>query len=240
MTRSSVVRAVWNGVALASLAGSVAVIGLSMRPAAPASGAGHVLSLRRLMPVPSEPISLKGAAMLGDHATAPVALVFSDFQCPFCGTFARTTLKDVEARYVATGRVQLAFRHYPLETIHPYAMRAAKAAECAKRDRRFWEMHDWLFAHQSQLGDADLTASARAVGVDPGPFTTCLAADAETAVRADLAEGRLLNLRSTPTVIFGQRLPNDMLKVTKIVSGQLTAVQFAEEIDAIAAASSSR
>jgi hypothetical protein len=63
-------------------------------------------------PLPSEPMLLTDAQLLGD-ARAPVALViYSDFQCPYCGKFARETLPSLRDRYVRTGKVRLAFRQF--------------------------------------------------------------------------------------------------------------------------------
>jgi protein-disulfide isomerase len=83
--------------------------------------------------LPVEPISIAGAALKGT-ASAPVAIVeYSDFECPYCATFVRTTFPDLDREYIATGRVLFAFRHLPLETIHKRAFRAAEASECANR-----------------------------------------------------------------------------------------------------------
>jgi protein-disulfide isomerase len=81
--------------------------------------------------VPVAAQSLEGAHRLGS-ARAPVALiVYSDFECPFCGRFARETLVRLEEVYVRTGRLTIAFRHFPLQRRHPRAVQAAQAAECA-------------------------------------------------------------------------------------------------------------
>src|SRR5947209_2068395 len=71
--------------------------------------------------------------------TAPVTIEeFADFQCNPCRQM-RLELKKIESEY--GDRVQLVFRHYPLE-MHPNAVPAAKAAESAGRQGHFWEMYD--------------------------------------------------------------------------------------------------
>jgi predicted DsbA family dithiol-disulfide isomerase len=84
----------------------------------------------------AEPSHLRGAAK------ARVTLEeFGDFQCPPCGFLAATLLK-VEHDYAES--VQVVFRQFPL-AMHPHAMTAARAAEAAGLQGRFWGMHDMLF-----------------------------------------------------------------------------------------------
>ncbi|HYA49988.1 MAG TPA: thioredoxin domain-containing protein, partial [Streptosporangiaceae bacterium] len=91
---------------------------------------------------------------------APVTVYeISDFQCPYCGEFARQTLPDIEREYVVTGKVKLIFVNMPLP-IHPNAEPAAELAMCAARQHKFWQMHDLLFRHQSQWAELQ----------DPGPY----------------------------------------------------------------------
>lgn len=95
--------------------------------------------------VPQEPVSLQGAWLEGARNAPVVVIQYSDFECPYCRQFANGTLLDLRRTYVKRGDVLLAFRHLPLRAIHPLAYPAARAAECAGRQGRFWEMHDWLF-----------------------------------------------------------------------------------------------
>ena len=94
----------------------------------------------RDIPLPEAPIPLAGAAIEGSD-TAPLAVIeFSDFQCPFCANFARDTLPQLREKYVRTGKVRLAFQHLPLKA-HRFAETAARAANCAGRQTKFWQMH---------------------------------------------------------------------------------------------------
>lgn len=95
--------------------------------------------------------SIDDDAILG-NADAPVTMViFGDYQCPFC----ERAFADAEAKareeYVATGKVRMVFRDYPLD-FHPYAEPAAIAAECAGEQGKYWEYHDQLFLRQNELG----------------------------------------------------------------------------------------
>jgi protein-disulfide isomerase len=88
----------------------------------------------------------------GPFKGAPDARVtvveFSDYQCPFCGRHARETLPKIDETYIKTGKVKYVFRDFPLERIHPNAVKAAEAARCAGESGKYWEMHNRLFGDQ--------------------------------------------------------------------------------------------
>ena len=128
---------------------------------------------------------------------APVTIVeFSDFQCPYCKQ-SEPTLKDLLTRH--RGEVKLAWRDFPLREIHPLAQTAAEAARCAGEQGKFWEFHDALFADQTKLKEADLVASARAIGLNDKSFRSCLASGKfKSKIEADLEDGRKAGVVGTP------------------------------------------
>ncbi|MEI6690531.1 MAG: DsbA family protein [bacterium] len=77
---------------------------------------------------------------------------FSDFQCPACGA-VQIPLKQLLTKYES--KITFVYRHFPLSTIHPYAMIAAQASEAAGKQGKFWEMHDLLFARQSNWSQSE-------------------------------------------------------------------------------------
>ena len=80
--------------------------------------------------------------------SAPVTLEeFGDFECPPCGGLY-PILKDIEREY--GDRLRVVFRQYPLSQIHKHAYDAARAAEAAGVQGKFWEMHDLLYEKQSE------------------------------------------------------------------------------------------
>src|SRR3954462_1230868 len=104
----------------------------------------------------------------GDHvrgsAGADLVLVmYGDFECPHSAA-AQGILRRVEGRL--GGRLQLVFRHFPLDWVHPHALHAALAAEAAATQGAFWEMHDALFSARGRLEDADLLEHAERLGLD--------------------------------------------------------------------------
>jgi hypothetical protein len=102
---------------------------------------------RTRIPVPVDPIEIEGAATKGSSGAKIAIVEFSDFECPFCGAFSREILPTLDRDYIRPGKVKLIFRHLPLQ-IHPFAVRAAQAAECAEQQGRFWPLHD-LFSTTS-------------------------------------------------------------------------------------------
>lgn len=106
---------------------------------------------------------VKGAA----HATVTV-LEHGDFECPNCAQ-AHPAVKLLLERFGP--RVRFVFRHFPLEDVHPHALSAALAAECAGGQGQFWPMHDLLFANQMHLKAKDLHGYAERLGLDMARFT---------------------------------------------------------------------
>jgi len=100
---------------------------------------------------------------------APVTIVeYGDFECPNCKQ-AAPAVKLLLERFA--GRVRVAYRHFPLEEVHPHALSAAQAAECAGAQGRFWEMHDLLFANQDHLKTHHLRSYAERLGLDMPRYT---------------------------------------------------------------------
>ncbi|BAW01200.1 DSBA oxidoreductase [Thermus thermophilus] len=134
-----------------------------------------------------------------------VVRVFSDFQCPYCQRLAREVLPALKAM-AREGRLRLAYRHFPLYEIHPEAVPAAVASECAAAQGAFWAYHDFLMAGSGR----DYLALAGRLGLDPKAFQACLEDPASRApVEADRALAERLGLPGTPSVFVGPfRLPN--------------------------------
>jgi protein-disulfide isomerase len=139
-------------------------------------------------------------------AKAPVTVYeMSDFQCPFCRSFAVETFPELEKRYIATGKVRWVFINFPLTSIHPHAAAAAQLALCAAQQKGFWRVHDLLFKHQetwAPLKEAgpffiSLADSAR---LSKPALVTCLnAPETIQAVRADAEGASRSGATSTPT-----------------------------------------
>jgi len=165
-----------------------------------------------------------------------VMLEFSDFECPFCGRYSRETYPQVQREYVDTGKVRYVFRHTPIERIHPQAMKAAEAAECAGTQGKFWEMHDKLFANQKALAQPSLVAHAQILGLNPTSFQLCLTSGQHaTRVRADLAEGMKAGVTGTPAFFIGTVTKDGKLKVMRKLIGAKPFATIKQTLDGLLA-----
>ncbi len=142
-------------------------------------------------PEPSLPIieiSAGNSAIKGSD-NAPITIVeFSDFECPFCGKFVLQTMPQIEEKYIKTGKVKMAFRHYPLP-FHQYAPKASEASLCAQEQGKFWEYHDALFQNQKALTIDNLKEYAAALKLDSAKFNECLnSGKMEAEIKKDMAD----------------------------------------------------
>lgn len=145
-----------------------------------------------------------GRVQLGGLVRGPVeakltVVVFSDFQCPFCRTFARV-LTQLEERH--PGQVRLIFHNFPISQIHPSAFSAALGAVCAHRAGKFSSYHDAVFESQDSIGLLSWGQVALRVGIaDSTAFLRCMDTDlARQQVLADSTLGASVGLNWTPTV----------------------------------------
>ena len=106
-------------------------------------------------------------------------------------------------------KIYFMFRDYPITQIHPEALAAAEAANCAEQQGQFWDYHDQLYARQDELSSATYRSIAEALGLDMPKFNTCLKTHATRAeITADAEDGANLGVRGTPTFfINGQMFP---------------------------------
>jgi protein-disulfide isomerase len=138
----------------------------------------------------------------GPLAAPVTVVVFSDYQCPFCGK-VEPTLKQVRDTY--GDKVRIAWKHLPLP-FHPNALPAAKAAEAARQQGKFWEMHDKLFSNQQALSDAAYAGYAKELGVDGARFARDLAADsAARRIAEDQQLAASVGANGTPTMFVNCR-----------------------------------
>lgn len=183
--------------------------------------------------LPAEPISLAGAPTLGSSEAKVAIVEFSDFQCPFCGSFARETLPALKRDYVTTGLVQLAFRNLPLTQIHKRAWRAAEAAECAAKQKQFWQMHDLIFSNPTSLEDDDFHKRASTLGMNSTAFEQCMKGEAQARVSADTELAQSLRVTGTPSFLIGLRQSDGLVKIKNVLTGAAGADEFKKVLDAL-------
>jgi protein-disulfide isomerase len=156
-----------------------------------------------MMVAPTVTVTTTGPA--AGPADAPVTLVeFADFQCPYC-VRAVPVIADMRQRYPTQLRV--VFKHMPLDTIHPRARPAARAAVCAEKQDKFWQLHDAMFQNHGALEDDQLRTYAGTAGLDLAAYDACIAApETDARVTADFEEGRAAGITGTPAFVLNGRL----------------------------------
>ncbi len=143
---------------------------------------------------------------------APITIIeFSDFQCPFCARFHVQTLPLLLENYIDSGKVKLVYRDFPIQNIHPNAMPAAVAAECANEQGKYWKYHDKLFENQNQWAKVETTKAigifsqySIEIGLDKEQFEACLTSGKYVdEIRNDLNDGREYGITGTPGFFVG-------------------------------------
>jgi protein-disulfide isomerase len=144
-----------------------------------------------------------------DHVLGPadarVTLVeYGDYECPHCGALHPVI---ESARKAFGGNLRFVFRHFPLRASHPHALAAAKAAEAAGEQGRFWEMHHRLYQRQTHLEDGDLVEHARSIGLDVARFEReQVAREHEVRIREDLVSAAQSGAAGTPSLFINGEL----------------------------------
>lgn len=162
-------------------------------------------------PTPIVKISADNDPIIG-NPDAPITIIeFSDFQCPFCARFHIQTLPLILEEYIDQGKVKLVFRDFPIQSIHPNALPASVAAECANEQGKFKEMHDMLFDNQNQWNKLEtndvlslFSNYASNIQLDQEIFDSCLTSGKYIEeIRKDLDDGRDYGVSGTPGFFVG-------------------------------------
>ncbi len=147
----------------------------------------------------------KDPSSLGD-VDAPVVMInYSEFQCPFCGKFARDTEPELVEQFVEDGTLRIEWRHFPY--LGPESQTAAQAGYAAGAQGKFWEFHDAMYANQQPPNSGRLTEDylvgvAEEVGLDGERFREDMSSsEAEAAVKRDFQEGQSIGVTGTPAFL---------------------------------------
>ncbi len=138
----------------------------------------------------------------GGESAAVTLTEYSDFQCPACGA-AQPIVNEILAEY--GDQIKFEYKHYPLVQIHPFAEPAARAAEAAGQQDKFFEFADMLFAKQSEWTKSTnpsglFTKYATEIGLDADLFAQHQKSKLLSGnVKANMQEARGLGLTGTPS-----------------------------------------
>lgn len=164
--------------------------------------------------VPREELLPQTIYIKGNKDANVYLVEFSDFQCPACKAY-QPTIKTIVDKY--KDKLVFGYRHFPLDQ-HPFAQKAALAAEAAGVQGKFWEMHDLLFENQEKFSDSIFAELANQLNLDKEKFAT---ASNDTKLKekifADQTYGQKAGVDATPTFFLsGKKLnlvsTNDLIQ----------------------------
>jgi protein-disulfide isomerase len=191
--------------------GAVETPGATPIPGAALSSASPSISSSPLSSTSPVTVAEPGADpphALGNPA-APVTLEeFGDFQCPPCGLL-HPVLKTMEREFGP--KLRVIFREFPLVPTHAHALSAARAAEAAGLQGKFWEMHDLLFENQKAWAAAFdarpiFEGYATKIGLDPDKYGRDLTSEiVDRRIFLDGKRAHALGIKGTPTVFLNGR-----------------------------------
>jgi protein-disulfide isomerase len=142
------------------------------------------------------PVEASDHVLGGPHAAVTI-VEYGDFECPNCRQ-AAPAVKLILEHF--KGRVQLVWRHFPLEGVHPHALHAALASEAAAAQGRFWPMHDVLLENQAHLKTDHLRGYAQRLELDTKRYDADMEQQAYLQrVREQIEGGERSGARGTPT-----------------------------------------
>lgn len=157
-----------------------------------------------------EKLNTQGEPAMGTPGAPVVIVEFSDFQCPYCKEEAKVLRTNLISTYPK--EVRLYFKTFPLAQIHNWAKPAAIAAHCIYKlnPDLFWDYHDWIFEHQTEVTLENLKDKvmefAKDKQVDALKLSRCIdTKETEAEVDKTIAEAQALGVGGTPTLFVNGR-----------------------------------
>jgi len=151
-----------------------------------------------------------GGHYRGPEAAKVTLVEFGDYQCPSCAAY-HPFVKEILNRYPS--QVRLEFHHFPLVSIHPNALAAAKAVEAAGEQGHYWEMHDAIFEYQPQWSSMPdprpaFTAIANRIGINGTILVQTMDSPRiQERILKDVEQGDKAKIQAVPTFfIDGQQV----------------------------------
>ena len=164
-------------------------------------------------------IDVAGRPTRGSKDAKVVAINYDDFQCPFCAQMHAVLFPSILKEY--GDRVLFIYKDFPLDEIHPWAIRAAVNANClaAQNSDAYWDFADYVHGNHSAINskkgrdaqnaalDRLATLQGQKRNLDVTKLQSCLKAQDEKAVRASMSEGDTLGVSATPALfVNGQKV----------------------------------
>jgi protein-disulfide isomerase len=148
---------------------------------------------------------------------------FGDLQCPACRAAYDQIVKPMIDKYGM--KIRLDFMHFPLRSIHQYALDAAEASECAADQGKFWQFMDMDYEHQEDLNDQALAQWAQTLNLNMDLFTRCTTSHIKKAgIMEEYAKGQAKGVSGTPTFfVNGQQV--DVMNLGSAIDAILASMK---------------
>ena len=173
---------------------------------------------------------LSGESNKGPHPksnmTSPIVIhEFGDFQCPACRVAHSKIVQPLLENYGA--KIRFEFKHFPIVSLHRYAMVAAQASECAADQGKFWDFVDLAYEQQSDLRSDIFPVWAKELGIDVPLFERCVQSRIKKeAVLTDYEEGKNVGVKGTPTFfVDGEPVQSDLEVITEAINALVLRMQ---------------
>ncbi len=156
----------------------------------------------------------------GNAAAAVVVTEFGDIQCPACRAAHETLNKPLLQKY--GDKIGFHFMQFPL-SMHPYAMEAAQASECAADQGKFWQFIDLAYEKQDELSSSALRTWAGELKLDADLFDRCVRSQIKRAtIESDQVQGEKAGVNSTPTYfVNGQKVLSSIEGISAAIDAEL-------------------
>ena len=146
-------------------------------------------------------IDIGDRPILGSDSAKIILLNFSNYQCPFCGQYARNTFPSIKEQYIDTGKIRYAVVDFPFEHFE-YSEKAAQASRCGGDQGKYWEISELMFHNPNYLGN--LGFFAEALNLDAAEFNSCLDTEKyRDAVKEDFDLAVELKIDGVPNFFIG-------------------------------------
>lgn len=157
----------------------------------------------------------------GNAGAAVLVEEFADFQCPACKAANETIVHPLLEKYGT--QIRYEFQHFPLRSLHRYAMDLAEAAECSADQNKFWEFVDMAFDRQEQLKKGVIADWAEDLTLDMDLFDRCTRSHIKRdAIQANYDAGVARGVGGTPTFfVNGQKVTSSLAEISTAIDTAL-------------------
>lgn len=152
------------------------------------------------------------------NPNAPVVVAeFADLQCSSCRAAHTVIMKPLLEEYGS--RISYEFHHFPIMSLHRYALDAAEAAECAADQGKFWEFVDLIYSEQDKMSKAMFEEWGKKLGLDMELFNRCRSSRIKRdGIIGEYEAGKQLGIGGTPTFfVNGEQVESTLAAIKEAI-----------------------